>query len=206
MYCFYVINPKYFSRSVRNIPFDKCVQRRHKSTCASIRAVLSEASLSAWRNFASLAIQNELTEDSDQTARMRWLIWIFAGRTSEGFDAVAKIERIYGFLPWLYIVSRVARFWVMFYNASFYVIYRKYLEPTVYTLSIGTPYLLTILVLKLEIVHSTTSWCVENLPVCMANSIDPDLWHLIWVYTVCKGLSVPILMVIMVNSLTYSNS
>ena len=46
-----------------------------------IRAVLLESSLSAWRNIASLAIQNAPSEDSDQTARMRSLIWIFAGRT-----------------------------------------------------------------------------------------------------------------------------
>ena len=43
-----------------------------------IRAVWFESSLSAWRNFASLAIQNALTEDSRQTARMCKLIWIFA--------------------------------------------------------------------------------------------------------------------------------
>ena len=36
--------------------------------------------LSAWRKFACLAIQNAFSEDSDQTARMRRLIWIFAGR------------------------------------------------------------------------------------------------------------------------------
>ena len=46
-----------------------------------IRAVWSESSLSARRNCASLAIQNVPSEDSDQTARMRRLIWIFAGRT-----------------------------------------------------------------------------------------------------------------------------
>ena len=46
-----------------------------------IRAVWSESSLSAWRNFASLAIQKAPSEDSDQTARMRRLIRIFAGRT-----------------------------------------------------------------------------------------------------------------------------
>ena len=40
-----------------------------------------ESFLSAWRNFASLAIQNAPSEDSDQTAQMRSLIWIFAGRT-----------------------------------------------------------------------------------------------------------------------------
>ena len=46
-----------------------------------IRAVWSESSLTAWRNFASLGIQNAPSEDSDQTVRMRRLIWIFAGRT-----------------------------------------------------------------------------------------------------------------------------
>ena len=45
-----------------------------------IRAVWAESSLSAWRNFASLAIQNAPGEVSDQTARMRRLIWMFAGR------------------------------------------------------------------------------------------------------------------------------
>ena len=33
------------------------------------------------KKLASLAIQNEPSEDSDLTARMRRLIWIFAGRT-----------------------------------------------------------------------------------------------------------------------------
>ena len=61
-----------------------------------IRAVWSESSLSAWKkkkkkknykkkkkknNLASLAIENAPSEDSDQTARMRRLIWIFVGRT-----------------------------------------------------------------------------------------------------------------------------
>ena len=46
-----------------------------------IRAVWAEPSLAAWRNFESLAIQKSPREDSDQTARMRRLIWIFAGRT-----------------------------------------------------------------------------------------------------------------------------
>ena len=45
-----------------------------------IRAVWSESSLSAWGNFAILAIQNALRGDSDQTARMHMVIWIFAGR------------------------------------------------------------------------------------------------------------------------------
>ena len=42
-----------------------------------------------------------------------------------------------------------------------------------FTLSIGTPYLLTILVLKFEIVPSSTC-CVLNITECMANSVDPD--------------------------------
>ena len=37
---------------------------------------------------------------------------------------------------------------------------------TVFTLSIRTPYLLTIHVLKFYIVHSTTSWCVLNITEC----------------------------------------
>ena len=49
--------------------------------CKRNRAVWSESSLSTWRVFASLAIQNVPSKDSDQTARMRRLIWIFAGRT-----------------------------------------------------------------------------------------------------------------------------
>ena len=44
----------------------------------------------------------------------------------------------------------------------------------VFTLSIGTPYLRTMFILKFEIVHSITSCCVLNIAVCMANSVDPD--------------------------------
>ena len=38
---------------------------------------------------------------------------------------------------------------------------------------IGTPYQLTIHVLKFEIVHFSTSLCV-SIPVCMANGVEPD--------------------------------
>ena len=38
-------------------------------------------SLYTWRNVASLAIHDAPSEDSDQTARMRRLLWIFARRT-----------------------------------------------------------------------------------------------------------------------------
>ena len=46
-----------------------------------LRVVWSESTLSAWRNIGSLTFQNAHSEDSDQTARMRRLIGIFAGRT-----------------------------------------------------------------------------------------------------------------------------
>ena len=58
-----------------------------------IRAVCLESSLSAWRNFVSLATKNAHSEDSDQTARMRSLIWIFAGRTCPK----ARICKMYSF-------------------------------------------------------------------------------------------------------------
>ena len=41
-------------------------------------AFRSDSFLSAWRNFASLAIQNVPNEDSDQNAKLHRLIWIFA--------------------------------------------------------------------------------------------------------------------------------
>ena len=46
-----------------------------------IRAGWSESSCPHEKNFSSLALQLWHSEDSDQTARMRRLIWIFAGRT-----------------------------------------------------------------------------------------------------------------------------
>ena len=45
-----------------------------------IRAVWSESSLSALRRFAFLATRRVPCENSDQTARMRRLIWVFAER------------------------------------------------------------------------------------------------------------------------------
>ena len=61
------------------VPFDMCAQRRLKSVCAFAQS--DQSSLSESRNFAPLAIQNESSENSDQTARTRRLIWIFTGRT-----------------------------------------------------------------------------------------------------------------------------
>ena len=57
-----------------------------------ISAVWSESTLTAWRNFASLARQNAPIEDSDQTARMRRLIWIFAWRTCPNVGFMRLID------------------------------------------------------------------------------------------------------------------
>ena len=45
---------------------------------------------------------------------------------------------------------------------------------TIITLSIGTSYLLTILLIKFEVVHFTTSCCVYSIALCMANSLNLD--------------------------------
>ena len=63
-----------------NVPFWHVCPTKTQ-TSLRIRAVWSESSLSAWTTFASLAIQYAFSEDSDQTARMLRLIWIFAVRT-----------------------------------------------------------------------------------------------------------------------------
>ena len=60
------------------VPSDVCARRRLKSACAFTQS--DQFSLSAWRNFASLAIEKCTSEDSDQIARRRRLIWMFAGR------------------------------------------------------------------------------------------------------------------------------
>ena len=61
-----------------------------------IRTVWSQSSFPAWRNFSSLAIQIAPNEDSDQTARMRSLIWIFTGHMSEETfsDTVIHVKHI----------------------------------------------------------------------------------------------------------------
>ena len=66
-----------------------------------IPTVWSASSLSAWRNFASLAIQNVLSEDSDQTVWVHRLIWIFTGSTclklhlcAEAHTFGAKLRKI----------------------------------------------------------------------------------------------------------------
>ena len=43
-----------------------------------------QSRLTTWKHFASLVIYNAPSEDSDQTAQMPMLNWIFTGHTSEG--------------------------------------------------------------------------------------------------------------------------
>ena len=64
--------------AVRKSTFCIIPQQRRKISLHSC-TVWSESSLPSWRNLASLAFQTAPKEDSDQTARMRRLIWIFAG-------------------------------------------------------------------------------------------------------------------------------
>ena len=59
-----------------NVPLDFWAQQWLKSACKSMQS--EQSSLSTWRNFASLNIQNLPSEDSEQTARMCSLIRIFA--------------------------------------------------------------------------------------------------------------------------------
>ena len=56
-----------------------CAQRRLRSACASPQS--DQSSMSAWRRFESLATLSVPCKDSDQNARMRSLIWVFAWRT-----------------------------------------------------------------------------------------------------------------------------
>ena len=60
---------------------DQKCENGNSRRSSTIGEVWSESSLSALRKFVSLVTQNAPSEDSDQTARMRSLIWIFAGRT-----------------------------------------------------------------------------------------------------------------------------
>ena len=68
----------YLNRHVRKRTSDMCGPTKTQ-TSLHIWAVWPESSMSARRNVASLVIQNTPSEDSDQTARMRRLIWIFSG-------------------------------------------------------------------------------------------------------------------------------
>ena len=74
-----------------------CMRPAKTQISLRIRAVWLESALSAWRNIASLATQYAHREDSDQTVRMRRLIWIFAGRTC---PKVRSLTLRFNYYPW----------------------------------------------------------------------------------------------------------
>ena len=53
----------------------------NKNSNKLIKRISMIWSLSAWRNFASMAIQNAHSVNCEQTTQMRRLSWIFSGRT-----------------------------------------------------------------------------------------------------------------------------
>ena len=70
---------RYRSRNLRKCTF-WCAANRLKSACASAQ---SDLSLHSRHKETLHPRQNVHSEDSDQTARMCRLIWVFTGRTSE---------------------------------------------------------------------------------------------------------------------------
>ena len=79
------------------VPSDMYAQRRFKSACASAQ---SDQSLSSYRKFASLAIQNASSEDSDQTTQMHKVILISTERTC------SKVRYLTWWLKCLSVVAR----------------------------------------------------------------------------------------------------
>ena len=67
----------YFRRNVRKCTFPHMLLT---NTQISLHMAHSYQSFT-WRNSESLTIQNVASDDFDQTAQMRRLIWIFAGQT-----------------------------------------------------------------------------------------------------------------------------
>ena len=63
-----------------------------------------QSSISASRNFASLAIQNALSEDSDQTVQMCMLMWMFAGHMQEGTLSDVWAHRVITKTPWCNLI------------------------------------------------------------------------------------------------------
>ena len=98
-----------------------CTEWRLKSACAP--AQYDQPAMSAWRNFASLAIINVPSEDSDQAAQMRSLIRIFAGHISNGtfltlwLPSLAELSLIKPFF-WLdftmplFLAKECAQYWL----------------------------------------------------------------------------------------------
>ena len=69
------MNRNYRKRTFRH------VRPAKTQICLRIRAVWSEFSLGTFRIAKDAKFLHVDNEDSDQTARMRWLIWVFIVRT-----------------------------------------------------------------------------------------------------------------------------
>ena len=80
IYLHYILR-LFYLKKLRPVLLEEVYAGHNILTCEPIHAVWPEYQLSAWWYFASLAIQNALSEDSDQPAQMRGLIWIFTRRT-----------------------------------------------------------------------------------------------------------------------------
>ena len=74
-----------------------------------IRPVWLESSLSAWRKLGSLATYWTHSEDSDQTGRMRRLIWVVSGRTL--YSLVLSCRGSFAVCLPLHSESLVSRIW-----------------------------------------------------------------------------------------------
>ena len=95
---------------MKSVPSD--VRPTKTEISLGIREFWSQSSSFTWRNFASLAIQNAPSEDSDQTALMRRMIWIYAEQTSQGAFSDDAVQIMNGDLDdkhqvavWIYLKS-----------------------------------------------------------------------------------------------------
>ena len=104
----------------KNVPSYMCAQRRIKS--AYVSAQSEQSTVGAYkRNFISFAIQKAPSEDSDQIARMRRLIWIFAERACRkvhfptlGLIHCFRCNAYAGPMPKYVLISHYALIWYLF--------------------------------------------------------------------------------------------
>ena len=154
-----------------------------------IRPVWSESSLSTWRKLGSLATHLVHSEDSDQAGRMPRLIWVFAGRS----------------ITLLVLSCRCSYYWMVKpYYSNFRIItvilLVKFLRYHKFPKYSDTQ--------KICCNHSKiwTMWLYQSneSKQCRQNGIQCRPWSdcssrsLIWVCTVCPGISVRKLRIITV--------
>ena len=92
---------QYIINEPRHDKINKVTVRPTKTQISlDIRPVWSESSLSAWRKLGPLATYWVHSEDSDQTARMPRLIWVFAGRTVTLLVSSCRASNSISFFNW----------------------------------------------------------------------------------------------------------